>query len=75
MNAILCRQDKTMCTFSAYIAFNKAIDGQTDIKRHAKRTQLKVTVEDRVEMLPPSQRSSWENNVCMQFMVLSLMHE
>ena len=32
MNAFQFGQDQTMCTFSAYVAFNKATHGQTDIK-------------------------------------------
>ena len=32
MNDVLYVQDKTMCTFSAYVACNKTTDGQTDIK-------------------------------------------
>ena len=32
MNYFSCRQEKTMCELSAYVAFNKATNGQTDIK-------------------------------------------
>ena len=61
MNAFLCVQDKIVCEFSAYVAFNTAIDGQTDVKHEQDfKTKLDVTVEDRVEMLPPSQRVSLE---------------
>ena len=50
MNAFQYRLDKTMCEFSAHVAFNKATDGQTDIKHEKEtKTQLNqnVTVEDR----------------------------
>ena len=39
-----------MCEFSAYVAFNKATNGQTDVKHEKekkKKTKLNVTVEDR----------------------------
>ena len=48
-----------MCEFSAYVAFHKATDRQTDYKtRKRLNTSLNVTVEDGVEKLPPSQRLS-----------------
>ena len=39
------RQDKkTMCEFSAYVAFNKATNGQTDIgKTRTGETNLKIS--------------------------------
>ena len=37
-----------LCEFSAYVAFNQATNGQTDIKHEkGKNTLLNVTVEDR----------------------------
>ena len=36
-----------MCNFSVYVAFNKAKNGQTDVKHEKeKQTSLNVTVED-----------------------------
>ena len=32
-----------MCEFSAYIAFNKAINGQTDIKHESKKSKCAAT--------------------------------
>ena len=32
MNAFQRQQDKTMCEFSAHVAFNKSTNEQTDIK-------------------------------------------
>ena len=37
MNAFQYRLDKTMCECSAYVAFNKATNGQTDIKHETLR--------------------------------------
>ena len=48
--------DKKMCEFSAYVAFNKATNGQTDINK----TRNNVTVEDRSWKTSPSQRSSFQ---------------
>ena len=41
MNAFYYRLDKTMCGFSAYVAFNKATNGQTDIK-HEKQSLFSI---------------------------------
>ena len=38
MYAFYYGQDKTMSTFSAYVAFIKATDGQTDIKHDKSET-------------------------------------
>ena len=49
VNLILChRLDKTMCEILAYVALNKAANGQTDMKheKEKKKTQLNATVED-----------------------------
>ena len=51
-----------MCKFSAYLAFNKMTEVQTDIKDDKAETLIWMSLSmDRVEMLPPSQRSSLEN--------------
>ena len=61
------RQDKTMCTFSAYAAFNKVTGGQTDIKHDKAETRSSMSLSmDRVEMLPPSRRSSFNYKTAMK---------
>ena len=55
-----------MCVFSAYIAFDKATNGQTDIKRemgkkHTSMSLLKIVGEK----LPPSQRWSLEMELAL----------
>ena len=57
--------DKTkQSTFSAYIPFNKVTDGQTDTKHgKAERLESMSLPMDRVEMLPPSWRSSFEKQI------------
>ena len=58
-----------MCEFSAYIAFNKSTNGQTDIK-HEMRREKKLSwmslLKKAVEKLPPSQRSSLEMTSYLQ---------
>ena len=50
-----------MCEFSAYVAFNKATNGQTDIKHEMGKTLSSVSLLKIVgEKLTPSQRSSLE---------------
>ena len=51
-----------MCDFSAYVAFNKATNGQTDIKHEMGENKLSwmSLLKIAIEKLPPSQRSSLE---------------
>ena len=51
-----------MCTFLANVAFNKATNGQTDIKYEMWKTLTSVSLLKIIgEKLPPSRRSSLEN--------------
>ena len=54
-----------MCKFSAYIAFNKATNGQTDIKhkmgKHLAECHCWLKITD--EKLPPLQKSSLETGI------------
>ena len=48
-----------MCELSAYVAFDKATNGQTDIKHETGKTLSSKSLLNIVgEKLPPSQRSS-----------------
>ena len=50
-----------MCKLSAYVAFDKATDGQTDMKHEMGKTLSSMSLMEIVgEKLPPSQRSSLE---------------
>ena len=56
-------RDKTMCECSANVAFDKATNGQTDIKHEMRRTLSSMSLLKIVgEKLPHSQRSSLENH-------------
>ena len=57
-----------MCKFSSYVDFNKGTDGLPGIK-HDKAEMLRTMSlsMDRVEMLPPLQRSSVENQRLKDF--------
>ena len=53
-----------MCEFSAYVAFDKATNGQTDIKHEMGKTLSSMSLLKIVgEKPPPSQRSSLEINM------------
>ena len=53
MNAFEHEQDQTMCTCSAYVAFNEPTVGQTDMKHDKAETLWSMSLSiDRVEMLP-----------------------
>ena len=56
-----------MCDFSAYVAFDKATNGQTDTKHEMGETISWMSVLKMVgEKLPPSQRSSLEKQITSQ---------
>ena len=53
-----------MCKFSASVAFDKATNGQTDIKYEMRKAPTSISRLKIVgEKLPPSQRSNVENLV------------
>ena len=56
-----------MVQFSACVAFYKATDGQTGVKHDKAETRFSSMslLMDRVEMLPPSRRSSLEMVIVM----------
>ena len=53
-----------MCKISAYVAFDKATNGQTDIKHEREETLSWMSLlKIAVEKLPPSQRSTFPNSI------------
>ena len=74
MNAFNVNKTKEMCEFSAYVTFNKATDGQTDIQHEKEQTLISLSpLKIAVEMHPPSRRSSLEKLVGLTSRLLSLV--
>ena len=71
MNAFSFGQDKIMCKFWAYIAFNKATNGQTDIYiKHARDENLAQCNVSCIVILLGSYTSEWKLRVILWMAVI-----